>query len=253
MDNSLKNPSVGVRVKAALTQSLLDKTLKIRFTADSVSKEEKRGVTKKGKGKKDKDESEEDHEKSRVGRINNLMSSDLAQLSSARSVSACSDLEEVIADIFYSDFFLLFGSVPIEIILSVVFLYGMLGWSSLVGVAMMIVTLIIPGILGKLLVKIDRRARLASDARIEVMTETLNSVRIIKFFGMEKVFLSRIREKRENELWLAFLSMVYSSGFYTVSNLLPIINMVCISYWSMDFGACFDRVRSLHLEFIRRS
>lgn len=96
----LKTPSVGVRVKAALTQSLLDKTLKIRFTADSVSKEEKRGVAKKGKGKEDEAESEEDHKKSRVGRINNLLSSDLAQLSSARSVSACSDLKEVIADIF---------------------------------------------------------------------------------------------------------------------------------------------------------
>ena len=91
---------MGVRVKAALTQSLLDKTLKIRFTADSVSKEEKRGVAKKDKGKKDKAESEEDPKESRVGRINNLMSSDLAQLSSAGSVSACSDLEEAIANIF---------------------------------------------------------------------------------------------------------------------------------------------------------
>jgi len=120
--------------------------------------------------------------------------------------------------------------VPIEIFLSVIFLYELLGWSSIVGVVMMLVTMIIPGMLAKLLVKIERRTRLASDARIEAMTETLNSVRIIKFFGMEKVFLSRIREKRENELWLSFLSMLYNLGFYTVSRLLPIINMVCISY-----------------------
>lgn len=129
--------------------------------------------------------------------------------------------------------------MPVEIILSVVFLYGLLGWSSLVGVAMMIVTMIIPGMLAKLLAKVERRTRLASDARIEAMTETLNSVRIIKFFGMEKVFLSRIREKRENELWLSFLSMLYSLGFYTVSHLLPIINMVCISYWFNELWSMF--------------
>ena len=129
--------------------------------------------------------------------------------------------------------------MPVEIVLSVVFLYGLLGWSSIVGVAMMIVTMIIPGMLAKLLAKVERRTRLASDARIEMMTETLNSVRIIKFFGMEKVFLSRIREKRENELWLAFLSMIYSLGFYTISHLLPIINMVCISYWFNGLWSMF--------------
>ncbi|PWW78291.1 P-loop containing nucleoside triphosphate hydrolase protein [Tuber magnatum] len=198
---------VGIRVKAALTQSLLEKTLKIRFTADSVSKEEKQGTAEIDKGKKDKAKPEEDHQKSRVGRINNLMSSDLSQLSSARSVIACSNLGEAI-------------------LFSMIFLYGLLGWSSIVGVAMMIVTMIIPGILAKLLSKVQRRTRLASDVRIEAMTETLNSVRIIKFFGMEKVFLSRIREKRENELWLSFLSMVYTLGFYTISHLLPIINMI---------------------------
>ncbi|KAG0635925.1 hypothetical protein HOY80DRAFT_892204 [Tuber brumale] len=219
---------VGIRVKAALTQSLLEKTLKIRFTADSVSKQEKQGATKKDRGKKGEAETEEDHKKSRVGRINNLMSSDLAELSSARSVSPCPNSGEAIADIlnFCSDFFLVFGGVPIEVLFSVIFLYDLLGWSSLVGVAMMIITMIIPGMLAKLLAKIQRRSRLASDARIETMTETLNSVRIIKFFGMEKVFLSRIREKRENELRLSFLSMVYTLGFYTVSHLLPIINMI---------------------------
>ena len=120
--------------------------------------------------------------------------------------------------------------MPIVIIFSLIFLYGLLGWSSIVGVIMMVITMIIPGMLVKLLAKIKRKTRLASDARIETMTETLNSVRIIKFFGMEKVFLSRIREKRENELWLSFLSMFCSLVFNTISGLLPIINMVCINF-----------------------
>jgi len=129
--------------------------------------------------------------------------------------------------------------VPIVIIFSLIFLYGLLGWSSIVGVIMMVITMIIPGMLVKLLAKIKRKTRLASDARIETMTETLNSVRIIKFFGMEKFFLSRIREKRENELWLSFLSMFCSLGFNTISGLLPIINMVCINYWLNGLWSMF--------------
>jgi len=91
---------VGFRVKAALTQSLLEKTLKIRFTADSVTKEEKQGAAKKDKGKKDEAAPEEDHMKSRVGRIINLMSSDLETISSTWFTSLSSLPGEAVADIF---------------------------------------------------------------------------------------------------------------------------------------------------------
>ena len=87
------------RVKAALTQLLLEKTLKIRFTADSVSKEEKQGAAKKDNGKK-KAEPEEDNRKSRAGRIINLMSSDLETIFSAWSTCPPSNLREAGADIF---------------------------------------------------------------------------------------------------------------------------------------------------------
>ena len=96
----LKHPSMDFRVKAALTQLLLEKTLKIRFTADSVSKEEKEGAAKKDKGQKDEAEPEEDQRKSRAGRIINLMSSDLETIFSAWSTSPCSNWGEAIADIF---------------------------------------------------------------------------------------------------------------------------------------------------------
>lgn len=57
---------------------------------------------------------------SKVGMINNLMSTDLDTLTNAR------------------EFFMLVGSVPIEIIFAVIFLYDLLGWASLVGIGMMV-------------------------------------------------------------------------------------------------------------------
>lgn len=65
---------LAIRVKAALTQSLLEKTLKIRFVSDSATKEGKENGMKKDGGP----------EKSKVGMINNLMSTDLDQLAEAR-------------------------------------------------------------------------------------------------------------------------------------------------------------------------
>lgn len=58
------------------------------------------------------------------------------------------------------------------------------------------------------------------------MNEVLNSIRIVKFFGLESAFFDRIKEKRELELKYAITSRIYGLAFYTVTSLLPIINMV---------------------------
>lgn len=67
-----------MRVKAALTQSLLMKTMKIRFTTSGEKKEGPADANTK------KDKKEIVHEQSKVGMINNLMSTDLEQLTDAR-------------------------------------------------------------------------------------------------------------------------------------------------------------------------
>lgn len=190
-----------VRVKAALTQSLLLKTMKIRFTSAASNRKEddSKGDTKKALTSP---------EHSKVGMINNLMSTDLDQLTEAR------------------DFFLLIGSAPIELVFAVWFLYDLLGWSSLVGVALMLLSMAVPGITAKILARIQVKSRKATDARIGMTTEVLNSIRIIKYSGLENAFMDRIREKRELELKYAIRSRIWSLFFNCITALLPVMNML---------------------------
>lgn len=67
--------------------------------------------------------------------------------------------------------------------------------------------------------------RKATDARIGLMTELLNSIRVIKFFGLEGAFFAKVKEKRELELKYSITSRFYSLIFYSVTSLLPVINM----------------------------
>lgn len=205
-----------VRVKAAFIQGLLRKTLKTRFVYDSP-KDQGSGSSSSGDDAKDSKvgreggktaENASPTNQSKVGMINNLMSTDIDQLTNAR------------------EFFLLAGSIPIEIIFSMVFLYDLLGWASLVGVGMMVVTMAVPILLARVMARVQRRLRLATDARIGLMSETLTAVRIIKFFGLEEAFLGRIREKREAELKLSLVAAAYNLGLRTISLLLPIVNMI---------------------------
>lgn len=126
----------------------------------------------------------------------------------------------------HREFFMLVGTVPIEIILSVIFLYDLLGWSSLVGVALMLITMVVPILLARTLAVIQKKLRQSTDARVGLMVEAMNSIRVIKFFGMEQPFLGRIRDRRNKELKLILKSAIYNVGFHTISTILPIINML---------------------------
>ncbi|KAH9918376.1 P-loop containing nucleoside triphosphate hydrolase protein [Epithele typhae] len=216
-----KSTRVTVRLQAIVTELVFDHALRIRMkaeTSDDVSakgdptttdtpgnqsgesstasagslssrsqdtvkdkgkgKEEpaKKEMPKKGKGKKGKD-------KNLVGRINNLVSSDMASFS-------------------FSAQQLIFATVqsPFQIVLCMVFLHQILGWSAWVGLATMILTLPIPGYITKYLRTTQREKMRRTDGRVQLVTEMMNVIRMIKLFGWESRILSQIREKRDEEL-----------------------------------------------------
>ena len=51
------------------------------------------------------------------------------------------------------------GSAPIELVFAVFFLYQLLGWSSLVGVGLMVLSMIVPGFTARKLAAIQTKAR----------------------------------------------------------------------------------------------
>src|SRR5947207_14518273 len=75
-----------VRVKAAFTQSLLLKTLRIRFNAEMTKADDVTSKDAKDGKVKGKPKAEEKYGQSKVGKINNLFSSDLETLVNARYV-----------------------------------------------------------------------------------------------------------------------------------------------------------------------
>ena len=84
------------------------------------------------KGKKDKGGGKEekkgvDDGSNLVGRITNLVSTDLSNITSGR------------------DFPMLFTSLPLQVILCIIFLYEVLGWSAIVGMVVMVALYPLPG------------------------------------------------------------------------------------------------------------
>jgi hypothetical protein len=143
--------------------------------SDSAKKGKKRddGDSLKGKGDKEK-EQDKAETGNLVGRINNLVTTDLGNITDAR------------------EFLRVFVLGPIQIALFVVFLYVLLGWrsvlcisisadegakailflSAFVGLAAIVTLLPLPGFVAKLVQKTQGEQLKKKDARIQTVTES---------------------------------------------------------------------------------
>uniref|UniRef100_A0A8B9BL29 ABC-type glutathione-S-conjugate transporter n=1 Tax=Anser brachyrhynchus TaxID=132585 RepID=A0A8B9BL29_9AVES len=91
-------------------------------------------------------------------------------------------------------------SSPLQIILSIVFLWGELGPSVLAGIAVMVLLVPINGFLVAKAKTIQVRNMKNKDERMKIMTEVLNGIKILKLFAWEPSFEKRINEIRAREL-----------------------------------------------------
>ncbi|KAM6415688.1 ATP-binding cassette sub-family C member 2 [Rhynochetos jubatus] len=91
-------------------------------------------------------------------------------------------------------------SSPLQIILSIVFLWGELGPSVLAGIAVMVLLIPINGFLVAKAKTIQVKNMKNKDERMKIMSEILNGIKILKLFAWEPSFEKRVNEIRAREL-----------------------------------------------------
>ncbi|KAH9986083.1 hypothetical protein BJV74DRAFT_845474 [Russula compacta] len=143
-----------------------------------------------------------------VGKMNNLVSTDLENLVDGR------------------DFLLLVLYFPLQVVLSMWFLYSILGWSAFVGMAVMVVLFPIPGVVANKIQKVQKETMKRTDARVQTATETMNILRMIKLFGWEPKIAERLAEKREDELQYVKIRQILNLLNGNINYFIPVITMV---------------------------
>ncbi|KAF8908922.1 P-loop containing nucleoside triphosphate hydrolase protein [Gymnopilus junonius] len=120
-----------------------------------------------------------------IGKITNLVTTDLDNMQEG------------------ADFLALTFYTPLQIILSMLFLYRILGWSALVGLVTTLAFSPIVGYLGKLVQDVQSIKMKSTDARVQEISEAVGVIRMIKLFGWERKMAGRLESKRNEELrWL---------------------------------------------------
>ncbi|KAH8977506.1 hypothetical protein EDB92DRAFT_772241 [Lactarius akahatsu] len=143
-----------------------------------------------------------------VGKMNNLVSTDLENIVDGR------------------DFLLLILYFPLQVVICVWFLYSILGWSTFVGMFVMVALFPIPGTVAGKIQKIQRETAKLTDARVQAATETMGILRMIKLFGWEPKIAVRLGEKREQELQYIKLRQILIVINGNINFFIPVITMV---------------------------
>ncbi|RPD53734.1 P-loop containing nucleoside triphosphate hydrolase protein [Lentinus tigrinus ALCF2SS1-7] len=201
---------VSARLEAVVTELLFEHSLRIRVKAESSVETE---TTAGGAIASDK-------KGQLLGRLNNLVTSDLSNVKNGNK--------------FWLQ---LFVEVPVLIGSSIIFVYNVLGWSAIIGLACMCALLPVPGYLSSWIQSFQAGKMAKTDARVQLINEILNVVRMIKLFGWERRVTSQVEERREAEL-----KFIRKTKFLELTNNLinfsiPLFTMVfTFAAYTMLFG-----------------
>ncbi|KAJ7147409.1 P-loop containing nucleoside triphosphate hydrolase protein [Mycena crocata] len=116
------------------------------------------------------------------GKISNLVTVDLGNISAGSNA-------------------VLLLLVPIQVVLSVIFLYQVLGWSAFVGMGVMVALFPLPGYAAKWQQTVQREMLKKTDARVQAVSES--KLTLLRMFGWENLMNKKIGAIREEELkWI---------------------------------------------------
>ncbi|XP_048451624.1 ATP-binding cassette sub-family C member 8-like [Rhincodon typus] len=100
-------------------------------------------------------------------------------------------------------------AIPIQIVLAVLLLYTQLGYSALIGVSIIIVLIPLQYFISKQFASIQRKTMEYTDERIKKSNEMLQSIKLLKLYSWEGIFVKAIEVARERELKYMLKGAVY--------------------------------------------
>ncbi|KAF9906098.1 hypothetical protein EC991_000965 [Linnemannia zychae] len=131
-------------------------------------------------------------------------------------------------------------AVPLEILLGLVLLHRLLGWSAWVGFLTMLTIAPLQVWRAKVFGKLQRQKNSFIDERIRLTTEVLSAIKIVKLYAWEDAFLKRILEVRNVELGvLRHIGVLYAVMSIVFNSSTLIICLVTLSVYAKWGGSEF--------------
>ncbi|KAJ1514976.1 Multidrug resistance-associated protein 1 [Coelomomyces lativittatus] len=129
---------------------------------------------------------------------------------------------------FVTPYLHMLWSSPLQIVVILGLLIQLLGPSALAGFALMVIFLPFQGIIMKNLSTYRKQVQTQTDARMKIMHEVLQGIKIIKLFTWEPSFVHHLESVRDQELKLVRKISIWRSGINALSQVIPALTAIVV-------------------------
>ncbi|KAG0651628.1 ATP-binding cassette transporter abc4 [Hyphodiscus hymeniophilus] len=196
---------LSVRLKISLVQELFQKAIrrgekygKVESSFDKVNQ---------GRGNR-ASPSKHNQSSTMTGEIETLMSYDVDAIIAARDIVLCSVAGTIVE------------------VLAMMLLYRMLGWPSMVGLAVLLACLPLPVYFARRLSIVQGQIMKTTQIRISKIAECLPAIRTIKYFAWEEAMSDRINEARQVEQTIMWKRALYTIAIIMSTDLAPFLTIL---------------------------
>lgn len=127
-------------------------------------------------------------------------------------------------------------SVPLRLVLSVVLVWRLIGWPCLFGVVTVIVAQGLNAVLTKALFHWERIRRKATDSKLQKITQFVEAIRHLRWYGWQDFWKDQIMDSRQEELRLTIVTGLWQTLITFVntfaSGLFPVAAFYAYTVWA---------------------
>ncbi|WPG98732.1 ABC bile acid transporter [Acrodontium crateriforme] len=98
---------------------------------------------------------------------------------------------------------------PLSAVFSIALVIHFLGWSSMIAVVALLIAQILNFILARVMIHFEKKRRAATDKKLQVITQFIEAIRHLRWYGWQDSWLVQIMDARMRELNLRVITSIW--------------------------------------------
>jgi ABC-type multidrug transport system fused ATPase/permease subunit len=107
---------------------------------------------------------------------------------------------------------------PLGLVFSFVLIWKLMGWASLVSVAVVLVAQVLNYILARILISFEKERRKATDVKLQKITQYIEAIRHLRWYGWHFTWLEGVMDSRQKELNLRIVTFLLNMVIKTLNS-----------------------------------
>ncbi|KAK3676684.1 hypothetical protein LTR78_003459 [Recurvomyces mirabilis] len=108
---------------------------------------------------------------------------------------------------------------PLSCVFSIALVVNFLGWSSLLAVLVLVFCQVINAVLARIMIHYEKKRRAATDKKLAVITQFVEAIRHLRWYGWQGKWLEQIMDARQTELNIKVITNLWNLAISFVNTL----------------------------------